>query len=63
VEVLCEQLRTAVKAALADSGVTISIGYALCTPGDPRSPTDILRAADQALYRAKAAGGNRVVPT
>ena len=38
-------------------GVTISIGIALSTPSES-SPVDLLRFADMALYRAKAAGGD-----
>jgi diguanylate cyclase (GGDEF)-like protein len=41
-------------------GVTISVGYACC-PGDRLEPmNELLAKADQALYRAKAAGRNRV---
>ena len=40
--------------------VTISVGYACC-PGDSLEPmNELLAKADQALYRAKAAGRNRV---
>jgi diguanylate cyclase (GGDEF)-like protein len=40
--------------------VTISIGYACCH-GDVVEPmNELLAKADQALYRAKAAGRNRV---
>jgi diguanylate cyclase (GGDEF)-like protein len=40
-------------------GVTISIGVASAGKG-MASPEDVIRAADKALYRAKAAGRNRV---
>lgn len=40
--------------------VTISIGYAVTTPGKPEAPSELLEAADQALDRAKRAGRNRV---
>ncbi len=39
--------------------VTVSIGVA-SYPGDGRTPEAVLRAADDALYRAKHAGRNRV---
>lgn len=39
--------------------VTISGGVA-CFPADSSSPTDLLKAADVRLYRAKAEGRNRV---
>jgi two-component system cell cycle response regulator len=49
---------------LADGGptaltVTVSIGVATSGGGDT-TPDDILRRADAAMYRAKAAGRNRV---
>lgn len=40
--------------------VTCSIGVALC-PADGPGHTEVLRAADQALYEAKRSGRNRVV--
>jgi diguanylate cyclase (GGDEF)-like protein len=39
--------------------VTISIGVAE-PKGELRTPADVLRAADEALYRAKEAGRNRL---
>jgi len=41
--------------------VTISIGVAALIPGDDEGGEDLLRRADQALYRAKEGGRNRVV--
>jgi diguanylate cyclase (GGDEF)-like protein len=43
-----------------DVGVTVSIGVAVC-PADGSDPAALLRAADQALYTAKATGRDRVV--
>ena len=39
--------------------MTLSIGVAGLTPG--RTAEELLRLADQALYRAKDSGRNRVV--
>jgi diguanylate cyclase (GGDEF)-like protein len=39
--------------------VTISVGYACIVPNRHSSPTDLIRAADQALYQAKQEGRNR----
>jgi len=44
----------------ADRRVTASVGAVSYDPGS-RYPEDVLEMADRALYRAKAAGGNRVV--
>ena len=41
--------------------LTISGGLAMC-PEDGQSTTELLRAADSALYEAKRSGGNRILP-
>ena len=44
-----------------DSSVSVTISIGLAEPGmEPTTPEEILKAADQALYRAKEAGRNRV---
>jgi diguanylate cyclase (GGDEF)-like protein len=47
------------EAGAAGMQVTVSGGVA-AFPSDGRSPSEILRKADQALYRAKSTGRNRV---
>jgi len=47
------------RAPLKTLSVTISIGVAE-PGGEVRTPAEVLRAADEALYRAKEAGRNRV---
>ena len=61
---LAEEIRLAVEQRAipfqnTSLGVTISIGAASC-PRHAMTPADIVSAADQALYRAKSEGRNRV---
>jgi diguanylate cyclase (GGDEF)-like protein len=59
---VAERLRVAIKALEVPSGaqVTASFGVAEC-PTDAQTASDILKAADLALYEAKRNGRDRVV--
>lgn len=53
--------RMAIPHAGAAAGVlTISAGLAMLDPGDTRSVGDVVKSADDALYRAKELGRNRI---
>jgi diguanylate cyclase (GGDEF)-like protein len=52
-----DRLRAAVEAS---TPVTISVGVAAFLPDVDEDPVAVLRRADEALYRAKGAGRNRV---
>jgi diguanylate cyclase (GGDEF)-like protein len=56
-EMLAERLRQAVALVGARGGVTASIGVAEVVPGE--DVADLMHRADAAMYRAKAAGGDR----
>jgi diguanylate cyclase (GGDEF)-like protein/PAS domain S-box-containing protein len=56
-----ERLGLAHSASTAAGHVTISIGVASVVPDDALSPEDLIKRADEALYRAKASGRNRAV--
>lgn len=62
---LAERIRAATEACIIDFDnqripVTVSIGVAASNLGSHGSATELLAAADAALYRAKAEGRNRV---
>jgi diguanylate cyclase (GGDEF)-like protein len=65
--VLAEQIRKSVeklgvehRGARGSSVLTISIGAAVIAPDPGRSPSGAVQLADEALYRAKSKGRNRV---
>jgi diguanylate cyclase (GGDEF)-like protein len=62
---LAERLRTAIsrqpiRLEQRSLAFTISLGISRSTPGEGMSPERVIRAADEALYRAKDLGRNRV---
>ena len=66
VEQFCERLRKRVEQMTFSQGkdsiqLTLSIGHASTTGAENLGPKDLVRRADQALYKAKHDGRNRVV--
>jgi diguanylate cyclase (GGDEF)-like protein len=60
-ESLGAQIRTLLAEGLTDAGFPLHISGGISTyPFDGAKPTTLLRAADQALYAAKAAGKGRI---
>ena len=60
--IACDRIRSSVQAHAFSvlKPVTISIGIASAAPGFDNPPDDLIHAADQALYRAKEEGRDRV---
>ena len=60
---MAEGLRAAVEAGKGSAGgpITISVGVASSQDADVAGVAELFRAADAALYQAKAEGRNRVV--
>jgi diguanylate cyclase (GGDEF)-like protein len=56
-----ERLNLPHAASSAADHVTISVGVASLVPRDGVSPDELIRRADEALYRAKKEGRNRTV--
>lgn len=66
VEMLAEQICATVRGLAIehasvgpDARLTVSVGYACVSPSDALNPPALIKAADQALYRAKANGRDR----
>ncbi|CCK76470.1 Rhodopsin-like GPCR superfamily protein [Oleispira antarctica RB-8] len=53
-----EQLNILHESSETSDHVTISIGIAVLTAKDAKTPSDIIKLADQQLYKAKSAGRN-----
>lgn len=63
-DAICQQLRRAVAEGMRDSGFTVTASIGGVTFEQPPESVDAaLRAADQAMYRAKQNGGDCVVST
>jgi diguanylate cyclase (GGDEF)-like protein len=66
--IVAERIRQAVEAIRLDYGdplahhhVTVSVGVASVIPAPRTTSADLVAAADQALYKAKAVGRNQVI--
>ena len=60
--IFAERLRQAVEENFKDGAfpVTISVGLAACKPGVEETPENLIRKADEQLYKSKQNGRNRV---
>ncbi len=58
---VAERLRVAIREPpIADSGVTLSLGVAVCPPGEAFDYASLFARADHALYEAKRSGRDQV---
>jgi diguanylate cyclase (GGDEF)-like protein len=62
-QIRCETLALGIphSHSAAAEVVTVSVGSAIAAPGTKRSLTGLIQATDEALYRAKQSGRNRVL--
>jgi PleD family two-component response regulator len=60
-ERIVEQFTADVRAGFPDVGVSMSVGLASLQAINVASADALIRAADRALYQAKAGGKNRIV--
>ncbi len=58
---IAERLRAGIEANSLIAGHTVTISVGVAFSQDNATPDDVLNYADQALYRAKAGGRNRVI--
>ncbi len=59
--VAAERLRRHIAHVTFDGVGTVTVSMGVCELGDARTPSDLLRLADAALYEAKESGRDRVV--
>ena len=57
---LLDHVETALHATTEGASVSLSIGIAPFSGGDGRGPDELLKDADEAMYRAKGGGGGAV---
>ena len=61
---VCERMRVALEAfdwATIVPGIVVTASFGVSTTGEFREVTDLLRAADEQMFKAKRAGKNRVL--
>jgi diguanylate cyclase (GGDEF)-like protein len=60
IKTVVEELQIAHKSSRTSKYITLSFGAAAVVPSSDLSSKRLIEAADQALYRAKAKGRNRI---